>query len=472
MANYWGPLRYRAGDDVSTVVDPRFGEGADPTQPAGWAGTGGGGGSSEGLLLAGPYSDWGVAVNSALAANSVVQIASGLGDLPLKTEIVIPSNRTLEMGRGTRFSITADHSMPTLLATARKAGYAWIRPDGNATTWAENIIIRGVRIDGSQMPTVQPNPDGTYWGICIIYARDVLVEDSICTKVQGQTDPTWETSCYGIGATEAERVDFVRCKGWDNGYQNLTVYDGAQYINFVNCYSGSGWRTGFQIHRNSSDINVVNLTVKQNHASPSANSSVTLHGQADSSAIKRVTFIGLNIESTPTHPKEGRGGFQMVGTTDDLTIIGARIRTANYGMYLRGHNIRVIGCDVETPNTAFLMADNDVNVNQGSSAGQVSVADSRFVTTGSALPAVRIAPTFGQIDDVRFSDCDIVAGGGAGIALEAAAIGAHLSGNRIRTTGPGMALIGSGMAYGNDLTGTTGITGTTTGFTLANNVGD
>ena len=43
MAERHGPLSFRSGSDVSTVVDPRFGTGLTPTQPPGWGASGGGG---------------------------------------------------------------------------------------------------------------------------------------------------------------------------------------------------------------------------------------------------------------------------------------------------------------------------------------------------------------------------------------------------------------------------------------------
>ena len=466
MVDYYGPLVHTAGADTSTVVDPRFGTAAIPTQPVGWGGGGGeGGGAAEGVLLTGPHADWGAAVNSALAANGTVRVASGLGDIPLRTEIVIPSNRTLEMGRGTRFSVTNDHVQPTVLPLPRRAHYAMIRPDGTSSTYAENIIIRGVQIDGSQATPRIPDPVGTYFGIGIIYARNVLVEDCSCTWLQ-RNNESGDPGCYGIGASMAEHVQFVRCSGEQNGYQNLTVYDGGHHIDFVDCYSGPGWRTGFQIHRDASNIRVVNLVVRQ-HGSV-AHSCVTMHGESTATAIRNVTFIGLDIESTLVGTLEDRGGVQCVGTVDNLTFIGGRIRSSSYGMYLTGRNHRVVGVDVESVNEALKTA-----TGSGAYPTEGIVAQGcRFKTTDPAAPVVSVAGS-GTNDRLRLSDCDIEGGGGPGLQIDGAATvtNAHISGNRIRTTGVGMSLAsGSGMAYGNDLTGTTGITGGT-GFTLDNNVG-
>lgn len=49
MAERHGPLSFRNGSDISTVVDPRFGTESTPTQPAGW----GGGGGSTGIYSGG-----------------------------------------------------------------------------------------------------------------------------------------------------------------------------------------------------------------------------------------------------------------------------------------------------------------------------------------------------------------------------------------------------------------------------------
>lgn len=153
-----------------------------------------------------------------------------------------------------------------------------------------------------------------------------------------------------------------------SGYENVGT-DNAEDIVFDDIYSGSAWRTSFQVHRSCKNITLKNSTIEQTIVSAAqTHAAITMHGTSESNVedlkIRNNTInatlgsggksviqsvggyehtVKISGNTIKTNRNAIRTGTDDVGIVEDWIVSDNTINTPQQSVQIRGKNANVHG---------------------------------------------------------------------------------------------------------------------------------
>lgn len=271
MANLYGPLSYADGEDTSTVIDPRFGTGAIPVQPAGWGGDGAGTVDTGEIWVDTDYTG---ATDASTDINAALQLAYQIGQtagnflsptVRLKPGVLRLDSR---IGVGRRSRLVGSGMRATRLRPVGNT-HGIERDQVNFDSQPDDIWISDLEIDGA----AQTGTGAAYKGITgagglRITLKNLWVHDTAATGIGwdsygGVIENCWATGCgrnakassgqpgnsgFGIGIGSVNTYP----SGYPANYQPLTVsnchaYDNGNYGFFWETQNATGFPRGLSV---------------------------------------------------------------------------------------------------------------------------------------------------------------------------------------------------------------------------------
>ena len=195
----------------------------------------------------------------------------------------------------------------------------------SVNSYLENITVVGADV---------VDETALHFGICMQGDNHKLVEVSVDRTNWEVTDAAERRqggNGWGLVFFNAKRGKVTGGRFTYGGYENIGT-ENTDDIVFDNIFCGIGWRTSFQVHKNSKNIKLINSTVEQRRSGKQAHSAVTFHGQP-TELVDGVIVDNCLIDSEVHDTWLERGGIQAVlGNEHNVTITNNTIKTNNWGI--------------------------------------------------------------------------------------------------------------------------------------------
>lgn len=284
----------------------------------------------------------------AQSENTIVYISPG--EYVFNETLTIPTNATIVGVGKVKLKLAPTHNLS--FVNWRGAN---IRVLVKSDETSENITLKNIEIEGADTQDLER----MHWGLCIqgynhrlkyVNVKKINFIGGEAAEVRAGGDG------WGLVFYKAKKGRVIGGVFEGSGYENVGT-DNAEDIVFDDIYSGSAWRTSFQVHRSCKNITLKNSTIEQTTISEAqSHAAITMHGLG-STKVEDVKIVDCTI--TATLGTGGKSAIQSVGGIEHTVKIRGNTINTNSNAIRSSSDASGIVDD-------WIVADNTINASKQS----------------------------------------------------------------------------------------------------------